>query len=159
MSGRIAENQELHMANVLSCRVKGTQQEFQAALARAGRFVEGGGYASTGPVATATFSVEAGGGVPVIDAEALIPLDRPFEPPEGCSLKPEFRLVNAAVIRHEGNPSGLQETVNELVAYMQQKNLTPITPAYNVAVREARSPAELDEAIVDVYIGTSPNIL
>jgi effector-binding domain-containing protein len=68
-------------------------------------------------------------------------------------------MTNAVAIRHVGNPAGLEKTVNELLAYIQQKGLQPITAAYNVTVKEARTPLEVEEMVVDVYIGISPNVL
>jgi effector-binding domain-containing protein len=159
MNGTIKENQELHMANVLSFRKRAAAAEFQAELARIGKFVEDGGFTKTGPTVTATFAAEVENGAQILDMEVLIPLDKPFDPPERCVCKPEFKLVNAAVIRHTGNPAGLQNTVNELIAYIQQNGLQPITSAYNATVKEAKTPLEIDEMIVDVYIGLSPNIL
>jgi effector-binding domain-containing protein len=159
MSSAIRENQELHMTNVLSFRKRAAMAEIQTELARVGRFVEDGGFTKAGPTVTATFAAEVIDGAQVLDMEVLIPLDKPFTPPEGCTLKQEFRLVNAVVIRHTGNPAGLQSTINGLLAYIQQKNLTPITPGYNVTVREVKTPAEIDDAVVDVYLGISPNIL
>jgi hypothetical protein len=159
MGGEIRESQELRMANVLSFRKQLAASEMQVELAKIGKFVEDGGYTKTGPTVTATFAVESEGGSQVLDMEVLIPLDKPFTPPEGCALKPEFLLTNAVTIRHIGNPAGLQNTVTALTAYIQERRLTPITAAYNVTVKEARTPLEVDDMIVDVYIGISPNIL
>jgi effector-binding domain-containing protein len=159
MNGAIKENQELQMTNVLSFRKRTAATEFQAELARIGKFVEDGGFTKTGPTVTATFAAEVENGAQMLDMEVLIPLDKPFDPPEGCVCKPEFKLVNAAVIRHTGNPAGLQSTVNKLLAYIQQKGLQPITSGYNVTVKEAKTPLEVDEMIVDIYLGISPSIL
>ncbi|MDR1329151.1 MAG: AraC family transcriptional regulator, partial [Oscillospiraceae bacterium] len=60
---------------------------------------------------------------------------------------------------HTGNPAGIQSTVNELLAYIQQNGLQPITSGYNVTVKEAKTPLEVDEMVVDIYLGISPNIL
>jgi effector-binding domain-containing protein len=155
----IREHQTLRMTNVLSYRKRAVAAEFQAELARIGKYVEDGGYTKTGPTVTATFAAEVENGEQTLDMEVLIPMDKPFAPPEGCACKPEFLLTNAVVIRHTGNPAGLEKTVNELLAYIQQKDLQPITPAYNVTVKEARMPVEVEEMVVDVYIGISPNIL
>jgi hypothetical protein len=116
--GSILENQELHMTNVLSFRKKLSQVELQGDLARIGRFIEQGEYVKTGPTVTATFAVEPSG---MVDVEFLIPLDKPFAPPEGCICKPVFKLVNAVSIRHIGNPAALQETCNKLMAFVQER--------------------------------------
>ena len=42
---------------------------------------------------------------------------------------------------------------------MSDKGLTPITSGYNVTVKEPTSQAEIDNMIIDIYVGVSPNIL
>jgi effector-binding domain-containing protein len=155
MTSGILENQELLMTNVLSFRKTLTAMDFQRETERIGMFVGSSGLTKTGPTVTATFAVEG----QVMDIEILIPLDKPFTPPEGCTFKAEFRLINAVVIRHTGNPSTLQESCDKLMAYVQERGLQPITCGYNVTGREALTPLEIDQMIVDVYIGISPNIL
>ena len=152
-------NQEYRMSNVLSFRKKLPAAEFQRESIRIGKFVESGGYTRTGSTVTATFSIEQQNGEQVLDMEILVPLDKSFSPPDGCVCKPEFVLTNAASIRHIGNPAGLQDTCNRLMAYLQEHNLQPITGGYNATVREAKTPTEIDQMIVDVYIGINPNIL
>jgi hypothetical protein len=151
----ILENQELHMTNVLSFRRKLTQAELQIEAARIGQFIKDGGYAKAGPSVSATFAVDGA----TMDFELLIPLDKPFVPPEGCTCKPVFKLVNAISIRHIGNPATLQETLETLIAYIQKKQFQAITSAYSVTVQDAQTPDMVNQMIVDVYIGVSPNIL
>lgn len=151
----ILTGQELHMTNVLSLRVKGTQADMQREMGRVGQFIQNEGLAVTGATVTTTFAVEGG----ILDLELLIPLDKSFVPPDGCTCKPEFRLVNAASIRHIGSPAGLQRSCDELVAHIQRRDLTAITNGYNKTVKDAKNPDELDDMIVDIYIGISPNVL
>jgi len=42
---------------------------------------------------------------------------------------------------------------------MASHHLTPISAGYNVTVRDAMTPEELDQVVVHIYIGISPNIL
>ena len=111
------------------------------------------------PATTTTFSVEQGISEPVMDIEILIPLDREIVPPTGYIWKPRILLTNALMIQHIGNPSTLQNTVNELNAYIVEHQLVPITTGYNVTVKEAKTPLELDSMEVDIYVGISPNLL
>ncbi|MDR1440316.1 MAG: HlyD family secretion protein [Clostridiales bacterium] len=144
------------MLNVLSFRKKAAAADFQSDFLRIAKFVDESGLTKSGPTATVTYTADAGGdGVQLLDMELLMPLNEPFSPPDGCTCKPVFKLVNAAKIRHEGNPAGLQNTMNELLAYIQQKGLQPITSVYNVTVKEARTPLEVDGMIVDMYSITS----
>ena len=163
MEAVIKEGQEFHMSNVLSFRKKMSMVELQQESMQISRFIESGGFAKAGPTVTATFAIEQQGGTTpdkqVLDMELLIPLDKPFTPPDSCVCKPEFRLVNAVSIRHMGNPATLQESCNKLMAYVEEHGLQPITCGYNVTVQEAKTQAEMDQMIVDVYIGISPNIL
>ncbi|MCL2044946.1 MAG: AraC family transcriptional regulator [Oscillospiraceae bacterium] len=155
----IQENLEFRMTNVLSFRKKLTQAELQQETEHIGRFIEEGGYIKTGPTVSVTFSIEQQDGVQLLDIEILIPLDKPFVPPEGCVCKAEIHVTNAVSIRHIGNPSTLQDTCNLLMAYIQEHELQPITCAYNVTTKDANTIYDVEDMIVDVYIGISPNIL
>ncbi len=105
------------------------------------------------------FSVEQGTYGPVMDIEILIPLDREITPPAGYIWKPHFLLTNALMIRHIGNPAALQNAINELNAYIMEHQLVPISTGYNVTVKEAKTPLEIDNMEVDIYVGISPNLL
>ena len=156
---QILEHQTLELHNVLSYRAKMTQQELAAKSQEIERLLQNSGAKRAANAVTATFAVEQGAAGPVMDIEILLPLDMELTPPEGYVWKPRFLLTNAVVARHVGNPATLQEASNAINAYIAEHRLTPITAGYNVTVKEAKTPLELDEMIVDIYIGVSPNVL
>ena len=112
-----------------------------------------------GPSATTTFSVEQGPSGPIMDIEILIPIDKEIEVPDEYTFKPEIHLINALVAKHIGNPAGLENTLNELNAYIEKNKLTPITTGYNVTIKEPKTREELDSMEIEIYVGISPNIL
>lgn len=136
-----------------------TQQELQTKSQEIEKLLAETGVKRAGPATTTTFSVEQGANGPVMDIEILIPLDREITPPAGYTWKPHFLLTNALMIRHIGNPSTMQNTVNELNAYIMEHQLVPISTGYNVTVKEAKTPLEIDDIEVDIYVGISPNLL
>ena len=155
----ILEHQTLEMWNVLSYRAKMTQQELQFKSQEFKKIMEVMGAGKSAPAVTSTFSVEQGANGPVMDIEILLPLDREIIPPVGFAWKPHFLLTNALKITHIGNPAGLEATINELNQFIVSKNLVPISTGYNVTVREAKTPLEIDQMVIDVYVGISPNKL
>lgn len=155
----IRENQTLEMMNVLSYRGKMTQQELAAKSQKIERILKERGAEKAAPVVTTTYAVEQGTMGPVMDVELLLPLDREIRVPEGYIWKPHFLLTNALRLHHVGHPSKLQNNINALNAYIQERCLTPITTGYNVTVKEAKTPLELDNMEVYVYVGISPNVL
>ena len=155
----IIEHQTLEMWRLLSYRAKMTQQELNLKSQEIAKLLEQSGAKKTGGAVTGTFSVEQGPNGPLMDVEILIPLDRDIPVPAGYTWKPHFLLTNALLAKHHGNPATLQSTANELNAYMAEHQLVPITVGYNVTVKEAKTPAELDDMEVDIYVGVSPNIL
>lgn len=155
----ILEHQTLEMSNVLSYRGKMTQQEFQAKSQEIEKFLKETGASKTISAVTTTFSVEQGPNGPVMDIEILLPLDWEITPPVGYSWKPHFLLTNALKITHTGNPAGLEQSINELNQFIIQNKLVPISTGYNVTVKEAKTPMELDQMEIDVYVGISPNKL
>lgn len=155
----IRENQTLEMMNVLSYRGKMTQQELAAKSQEIERILKESGAKKAAPVVTTTYAVEQGTMGPVMDVELLLPLDREIRVPEGYIWKPHFLLTNALRLHHVGHPSQLQNSINELNTYIQMHCLIPITTGYNVTLKEAKTPLELDKMEVDVYVGINPNLL
>lgn len=155
----VLEHQTLEMRNVLSYRGKMTQQELRAKSLEIEKLLTQTGAKKAGSVATSTFSVEQGANGPVMDIEILLPLDKQISIPDGYSWKPHFLLTNALKLQHVGNPSTIQRTINELNAYIMEHQLIPISTGYNVTVKEAKTPLEIDSMEVDIYVGISPNLL
>lgn len=155
----ILEHRTLEMHNLLSFRGKMTQQELAEKSREMEEVIQKSEAEKNGCAVTTTFSVEQGPNGSVLDMEILIPLDREIPAPPGYLWKPDFLLTNALMVKHVGNPVGLQACVQELNQFMVEHGLVPITTGYNVTVREAKTPLELDSMEVDIYVGISPNKL
>lgn len=152
----IQTNQLYEMKNVISYRAKMTQLEVNDVMNRMGVFIQEKGLNKSGCVTTTTFNIESTG---AMDIEILCPVDKVCDVPQGFIFKPEFRLSNAAKITHNGNPANMQESVNKLIDYLNQNKLTPVTSLYNVTVNEPKTPQDIDNMVVDMYIGVTDNIL
>lgn len=155
----IVENAVLEMENVLSFRTKATQQQLAQASKVIEEMLKNNGIKRNGPGVSATYAVDTTGAEPILDIEILIPLDKKISVAAPYVIKPVFRLKNAVKIRHQGSPALLQNTANELMGYIKDKGLMPITTGYNVTVQEPSSPTDIDSLIVDIYVGVSDNIL
>lgn len=155
----IQTNQLYEMKNIISYRAKMTQQEVNDVMKRMGEFIRENGLNRSGCVTTTTFTVENTGGTQLMDIEILCPVDKACDVPPGFTFKPEFRLSSAAKITHKGSPANMQESVNKLIGYLNQNKLTPVTSLYNVTVTEPKTPQDIDNMVVDMYIGVTDNIL
>lgn len=155
----IIEHQTLEMSNVLSCRARLTQLELGEKAKEIEDVLQRAAVRRKGPIVTTTYGIEQGPQGPIMDIELLIPLEDGVAPPADYILKPRFLLTNAIMLRHVGNPSGLQNSVNELNAYIAARGLVPITSGYNVTVKDAKTPLEMDDMEIHVYVGISPNLL
>jgi effector-binding domain-containing protein len=151
--------QSYEMKNVISYRAKMTQKEMNIAMNRLMTLINDNGLTQSGYITTSTFSIEKVGSIEFIDIEILCPVDKICRLPQEYTFKPVFRLANAVKITHEGDPANLQATANLLISYINENKLTPITSMYNVTVREPKSPVDVDNMVVDMYIGVSDNIL
>ena len=147
------------MKNVISYRAKMTQKEMNIAMNRLMTLINDNGLTQSGYITTSTFSIEKVGSIELIDIEILCPVDKICRLPQEYTFKPVFRLANAVKITHKGDPVNLQETANLLISYINENKLTPITSMYNVTVREPKSPVDVDNMVVDMYIGVSDNII
>ena len=155
----ILTKQIYEMENVISYRAKMTQKEMNIAMNRLMTLINDNGLTQSGYITTSTFSIEKVGSTELIDIEILCPVDKICRLPQEYTFKPVFRLANAVKITHKGDPVNLQETANLLISYINENKLTPITSMYNVTVREPKSPVDVDNMVVDMYIGVSDNIL
>lgn len=155
----IIENTSLEMENVLSFRGKVTQQQMVQITKEMQNLIESNNAHKTLSGVSTTFAIDTSSGNPMMDIEIMYPLDKSITVSAPYVFKPVFRLRNAIKIRHIGNPALMQNTANELMAYIKNKGLMPITAGYNVTVQEPSSPTDMDSLIVDMYIGVSDNIL
>lgn len=157
----IETGKELKLDNIVSLRKKMTQEEVQKEMIKIGMFLNENNLKKNGPVITATFNVEMNVGQAIMDMEILIPVDREVELSNisKYKFKKIFHLVNAVYARHIGNPMLLQNTYNEIMDYINKNNLQPITAGYNVTISDIREGQALDDFIIDVYLGVSPNKL
>lgn len=55
-----------------------------------------------------------------MDMEVLIPLNKEINVPSDYTFKPIFRLNNAVVVRHKGNPAMPQNSANELMKHRRK---------------------------------------
>ena len=155
----IAQGRELKFDNVLSLRKKMLQNDLNTEMNKIGELLLDAGLKRNGPVITATFGIENNDGQVCIDMEILIPLDKEAAVSEPYVFKKLFHLKNAVYSRHEGNPQQLQNTLNEMVGFMQEKNLQQITPAYNATIQEPKPGEGIDRFVIDAYIGVNPSVL
>lgn len=132
----IEKRKELRIENLLSLRKKMTQAEVNTEMMKIGKMFEEKGIKKNGPVITATFAIETIGGQPLLDMEILVPMDKNVELTGEYRAKELFHMVNAVYARHKGNPATLQNTYNEMMAFIQQNNLQQITAGYNVNVKD-----------------------
>lgn len=154
----IKEGQELKLENVLSLRKKMTREELQQEMVKIGNFMQQKGLKKNGPVVTTTFSIDQTGTSPILDMEILVPLDKEFSLSEPYCMKNVFHLKHAVYVRHEGNPQLLQNTLNSMVEYIQNRNLQQITPAYTATISDPKPGDGLDKLIVDTYIGINTSV-
>ena len=92
-----------------------------------------------------------------INLDILVPVDSSFEGNEHFSSLPQFKLIHAVKIRHEGSLNNLSETQEILKKYLESHSYEAITKYYNVIVRHNSD--VLANSIIDIYVGINPNIL
>ena len=156
---KVNKNCEYKMENVLSIRKKMTQQEIQQTLADMGNVIKTLSANKNGSLVTTTFGVEQTPTGPILDMEILVPLDKEIAVQEPYIQKLLFHLKYAVHARHEGNPQLLQNTLNQMMAYLQENKLTQITSVYSVNIKELKQGDSMDDMVTDLYIGVNPSIL
>lgn len=87
-----------------------------------------------------------------LKTEFIIPVDREFKSNAYYNYKPAFKLVNAIRTRHQGEFSDIDKSLKELKEYIFNNNLTAVTNPYYVD-------KNIENGIIDVYVGISENVL
>ena len=155
----VNKNCELTMENVIAIRKKMGQQEIQQTLMDVGNIISESGANKSGPVVTTTYAVEQAATGPILDMEILVPLDKGVTISEPYIFKPLFHLKYAVHARHEGNPQLLQNTLNQMMTYIQENKLTQITSVYSVNINELKQGDSINGMVTDLYIGVNPSVL
>ena len=156
---KVNKNCEYKMENVLSIRKKMTQQEIQQTLSDMGNVIKTLSANKNGSLVTTTFGVEQTPTGSILDMEILVPLDKEVTVQAPYIFKPLFHLKYAIYARHEGNPQLLQNTLNQMMAYIKENKLTQITSVYSVNIKELKPGDSMDDIVTDLYIGVNPSVL
>lgn len=156
---KIETGKNFEMKNLLSLRKKMSQKQVNEEIVKMQQFLKENGIKKDGPLTNATYGIEMINGEQVLDMEFLIPLDREVNLPKEYEFKKVIYLANSVYARHIGNPSTLQNTYAEINKYIKENNLQPLAPSYNINIKEANSPLEINDMIIDVYLPVNPCIL
>lgn len=149
----IRENQILEVRNLLSFHGKVKGQELQTICQEMENVAKLAGAKKVANPITATFAMHEG----QIEVEALLPIDKEIEDTDKFQYKSMIRITNAIVAVHKGSPENLQNSCNELNQYMITHKLVPITVGYNVT--KHIDPSNIDNTLIEVYVGINPNIV
>ena len=149
----ILQNQTLEAEHLFCFRGKVTDQELEEVGRDMDMVIRKAGAKRVSFPITATYSMDNG----KMDVELLLPVDRRMDDVKEYHYKEQLKIVNAVVARHNGNPNYLPQTCSELNQYIADKELMPITVGYSVPKRADAS--DIENSIIDVYVGISPNIL
>lgn len=149
----ILKDQILSLTNVLTYRNKMTQQESAFLTNNINTALAESGAVQTGPTVTVTHSIEMLEGTPVIDLELFIPINKAIIPPQNFSFIEEFIIENALKIRICGNPQNVNLAMEKLKEYIDSNGVVPTTPVYTVTVKGATSQEDLENMIIDIYVG------
>lgn len=90
----------------------------------------------------------------ILGVELLVPVDKSFESSSRYVYKSCFKLENAVMSKYNGKIDGLKTTVKNLCSYVESNDIKMITDVYYL-VRNIYG----DECVIDLYLGTSGNIL
>lgn len=153
MIGEIEKNQSLFLKNVLQVRKKVAQNNSFLISNEIDNFIEKNGAKKDGNTITITHNVTIENGEQVFDLEMMIPLNKKIEPFQEYNFLPEFSLNNALKVRIEGNPQQMQSAVQRMSEYVKNENLNVTTPLYVVTIKEAKTNADIDDMITELYIG------
>ena len=104
--------------------------------------INGTGLKTNGPTITAIHSIANDCGDQIIDIEIIVPINGVMASTDEFIYKDTFEINNALMFRHIGNPLTMNTEMQEFNQYI---------------VRSASSPSEIDNIIMDIYVGVKSN--
>lgn len=156
---KITEHNTLDLNNLISIRATMRQSDLLQVVQEINRVIEESTTEKKGQFITGVYSSRMEDEEMEIDVEVLCPVKQRISLPDGYTFKPIFHLADALKLEYQGHPKDSQAAIQELMKYINDQNLTPITPMYNVTTYEPKSKEELDRFAMELYIGVSENIL
>ena len=158
---KINEGCNLYSENLFSFRGTIAQRDMASIMNEMKTIINENGASVNGQLITATHSVNQENGRVLMDVEIMYPIDKTIELQSNSKyrMKPMIKLNNAVCARYEGHPAMVNQAVAELNKYISVNGLVPITTCYNVMVRDVNNPAEINDMIIEMYIGVSGNVL
>lgn len=107
-----------------------------------------------GPMISTTYSMEMINGQNVLDIEFLVQIDSPIYIEGPYRFLEVFQLTNALYTRYVGDPSEIEEVVNNMYSFIIDNKLSPIATLYNLNINNVNG-----TSTIDLYIPLNPNKL
>lgn len=156
---RITEHNILNLYNLISVRALMNQNDLIKAIQEINKIIDESTTKRNGQFITGTYSNNIENGEMIMDVEILCPVKQKIDLPNGYTFKSFFHLTNAVKLEYQGNPEDSRSAIQELMQYINENELTPITALYSITTYEPKSQDELNSYSMELYIGISKNIL
>lgn len=153
----IVRNKEYSIKNVLTFRGNVRQESINNIIAKAEEVIKKANLEIIGPVITAIHAIENDKNNQLFDFELIVPISGVMSSVEDYIFKDRFMIENALTFRHIGNPQSMNSEMEEFIKYIKENQFKPVTPFYNITIKVAVTPAEIDNMIVDIYVGIECN--
>ena len=92
-------------------------------------------------------------GIEKIKFGIYFPVNKKFQAPEDYGFKECLKVENAVMLRHTGNPNVINNRIDEIMMYIQEKGYHRNTPIYIVTVKDVKSTLDIEDMITEIYVG------
>lgn len=150
----IVEKQQLWYDNILSYRTRVEESDLPRLLNHIGTALDALELEQRGNIVFTIDEKVETKRTTILGVELLIPVDKAFESSSRYVYKSCFKLENAVMSKFNGRVCRLNGFAAELCSYVDSSNIKPITDVYYLV----RSICD-DDCVMDLYLGTSGNIL
>lgn len=150
----IVEKQQLWYDNILSYRTRVEENNLLRLLNHIGTALDALELEQKGDIVFTIDEKFETKRTTILGVELLVPVDRMFESNSHYVYKSCFRLENAIMSKFNDKISELNSFANNLCSYVDSSNIKAITDVYYL-VRSICN----DDCVIDLYLGTSGNIL
>jgi len=148
------EKQQLWYDNLLSYRTRVEETALFSLIKHIETNIDALNLEQKGSIVFAIDERIEAGDKTILGVELLVPVNKAFESSNRYVYKSCFKLENAVMSKFNGKISELKSFTEKLFDYVKSKNMKKITDVYYL-VRNIYD----DDCIIDLYLGTSGNIL
>lgn len=151
--GDIIENKGFEINNLFCFEGVLTNREFQEKIIEMNKEMKKNNSEITDHFVFSMDEYHVEDGIEKIKFGIYFPVNKKFQTPEDYGFRDCLKVENAVKLKHIGNPNVINNRIDEIMMYIQDKGYQRKTPIYIVTIKDAKSALDIEDMITEIYVG------